>query len=100
MKKSFRKKSTRERISENNQRVLIDVLDSFYNARGEVLPCGEPIMQALIDSATNSKKPEERYAKSQAISWLSGTSKDFSDVCSYANLEYAYVIDKAQKFIV
>jgi hypothetical protein len=49
------------------------------------------IMQALIDAGNNFKRAEYKNYKAQAISWLSGNSDDFLEVCMLADMEPDYV---------
>jgi hypothetical protein len=49
------------------------------------------IMQALMDAATRSRKPEALYHKREAYAWLTEGSRDFVMVCDYANLDPGYV---------
>lgn len=53
------------------------------------------ITQALMDAANNSKKPEAKQAKKEALTWLQGDSDDFFYVCDQANLPASYVREKA-----
>ena len=57
------------------------------------------ITQALMDAGSNSKKPEYRRIKAEAISWLSGISDDFYEVCRNADLCPIYVKKKAKEAI-
>lgn len=57
------------------------------------------IMQALIDAGNNFKRPEYKSYKAHAISWLSGGSDDFLEVCSLADLEPDYVKKMAKEAI-
>ena len=54
------------------------------------------IMQAIIDATNNSKKPEFKTMKRQALQWLEGKSQDFKRVCRLAGLDEKYVINKAK----
>ncbi len=57
------------------------------------------ITQALMDAGSNSSKRDMRLIKAQAISWLTGMSEDFIEVCMMAQLHPAYVRDRALKAI-
>jgi len=57
------------------------------------------ITQALMDAGSLSSKREMKYHKAQAISWLSGTSPDFKQVCEMADMDYEYVREKAKQAI-
>lgn len=70
-----------------------------YMVKGEVALWRAVITQALMDAGSNSNKRSARIEKAQAISWLSGASKDFAIVCSMAEYEPSYVKQKAKEAI-
>ncbi len=49
------------------------------------------IVQALMDAACGSKKPEELQSKQEALVWLRGTSRDFITVANHAGFEPEYL---------
>ena len=49
------------------------------------------IVQALMDAACGSKKPEALQAKQEAEIWLRGNSLDFMTVCHHAGFEPRYL---------
>lgn len=57
------------------------------------------ITQALMDAGNNCKKPEYKKIKAEAISWLSGYSDGFEQVCIMADLPADYVKQKAKEAI-
>ena len=57
------------------------------------------ITQALMDAGSNSAKIEMKKEKARAISWLSGLSDDFEEVCDLAGLSPDYVKKKAKEAI-
>lgn len=57
------------------------------------------ITQALMDAGSNSNKPEFKKEKARAISWLSGDSDDFNEVCIMADLDPRYVKERAKEAI-
>jgi hypothetical protein len=57
------------------------------------------ITQALIDAGSESKKPEMKFERAQAISWLSGLSPDFSATCLMAGFDPLYIRQKAREAI-
>lgn len=57
------------------------------------------ITQALMDAGSNSKKPEFKKEKARAISWPSGDSDDFYQVCVMADMDPEYVKSKAKEAI-
>jgi hypothetical protein len=57
------------------------------------------IVQALLDTRSNSKKYDDILAKQQAIRWLAGRSRDFSQICFLAGFSPEYVARKAKEAI-
>lgn len=55
------------------------------------------ITQALMDAASNSKKPEAAYFRSEARHWLTENSQSFCDVCYLAGLDPDYTRRMAKK---
>ena len=55
------------------------------------------ITQAMMDALSNAKNAEAAYYKHEAISWLTGNSKNFIDVCQMAGMDPAYIRKKAKK---
>ncbi len=49
------------------------------------------IVQALMDAACGSRKPEAQQWKHDALIWLRGTSRDFFTVAYYAGFEPEYL---------
>lgn len=82
-----------------------DINDAYASECDEAEEAGEQalwkavITQALMDAGSESKKPEMKYERAQAISWLSGLSPDFYAVCSLAGMDPDYVRQKAQEAI-
>jgi hypothetical protein len=54
------------------------------------------ITQALQDTKSNSRKPEDIRAKTEAINWLSG-GEDFCTVCSLAGLDPDYTVNAVKR---
>lgn len=52
------------------------------------------IMQALLDSISNSGRTEEKLAKTHARSWLCNFSEDFLTICNMAEYSPHYVKKK------
>ena len=52
-----------------------------------------------MDAGSLSSKREMKYHKAQAISWLSGVSPDFKQVCEMADMDYNYVREKSREAI-
>lgn len=78
---------------------LIWLEKACNNARGETALWVAVITQAMMDALSRCKKSESVYHKYEAISWLTGNSKDFNDVCLCAGLNPDYVRRKAKKVI-
>ena len=57
------------------------------------------ITQALMDAGSHSQKNNMRLERAQAISWISGTSTDFYDVCAMADMNPDYVKRKSKEAI-
>ena len=57
------------------------------------------VMQALLDSVSQSKRSEDKIAKNQAIKWFDIKDKDFLMVCSLAGLNAKWVLEKSKKAI-
>jgi len=57
------------------------------------------ITQALMDAGNNFKNPENKNVKAHAVSWLSGYSDDFQQVCIMADMNPNYVKQKAVEAI-
>lgn len=64
--------------------------------RGEVAMWRAVITQALMDALSGSNKTEMQYERSQAVVWLEGRGKDFHTVCHFAQLDPAYVRERAK----
>ncbi len=66
--------------------------DGPYNpSRNEQAMWRAVIVQALMDAACGSKKQEAQQARTEALIWLRGNSRDFVTVCLYAGFEPEYV---------
>ncbi|ABD46471.1 MULTISPECIES: hypothetical protein [Neorickettsia] len=57
------------------------------------------ILQAFMDSLTESKRTEDRLARISARGWLLGMCHDFRIVCALAGYDPYYVRRRAQKFM-
>ncbi len=57
------------------------------------------IMQALLDSVSNSKRMEDVLEKQKAINWFSLDNPDFITVCKMADLNPHWVYVRAKKAI-
>lgn len=69
-----------------------------YNAaRGETALWVAVLTQAMMDALSNSRNPETRVHKHEAIRWLIEGSKDFRTVCHYAGMDPDYVRKKAKR---
>ena len=53
------------------------------------------ITQALMDAASQSRKPEAKKFRSEALKWLLTHSADFDAVCDNAHLDPDYVRSRA-----
>jgi hypothetical protein len=53
------------------------------------------ITQALMDASTDSRKPEARKVRADALAWLLTPSEDFDDVCDNAGMDPDYVRSRA-----
>ena len=53
------------------------------------------ILQAFVDLKNNSKKKIANTFRVKATLWFNSNNKDFLKVCSLANLDPDYVLDKA-----
>jgi len=73
---------------------------TFNPTRGEQAMWRAVITQALMDAASNSKKPEALYFKGEALHWLLEGGQDFSTVCYYAGLEPDYVRRMAKQALM
>lgn len=72
--------------------------DGPYNpVRGENSLWIAVITQAMMDALSRSRNPEARYHKQAAHQWLTGNSKDFLLVCSFAGMDPDYIRRKAKK---
>lgn len=70
----------------------VETRDSLPSSlRGERALWRAVILQALLDAASNSHKPEARFAKQEAIHWLTGNSENFKTVCDHAGENPAYI---------
>ena len=49
------------------------------------------ITQALMDAASQSRKPEAKRLRNDAMKWLLTNSADFVEVCDHAGLDPDYV---------
>lgn len=57
------------------------------------------IAQALVDAVNGSKKISNRIERRRAIAWFSPHNEDFLLVCSHADLDPGYVLEKARRLI-
>lgn len=73
--------------------------DKTEPLHGEIALWRAVITQALMDALNRSAKCEMRYEKSQAGVWLEGRMEDFFTVCHYAQLDPAYVREKARRVL-
>jgi glutamate-1-semialdehyde aminotransferase len=55
------------------------------------------IVQALMDAASQSKKPEAEISRREAMVWLRGKSADFKEVCENAGFDPEFVREMAAK---
>ena len=74
-------------------------LDPSDTKKGEKAMWRGVITQALMDAGSNSKKPQMKYNRAQAIAWLSSMGEDFITVCSLADMDPIYVRRKAKEAI-
>ncbi len=79
-----------------NSSNYIDLQELYDEIPGERALWRAVIVQQLMDASSNSQKREMKLIKAQAISWLSGTSDDFFEVCTLADLSPDYVREKAR----
>jgi hypothetical protein len=52
------------------------------------------IMQAVLDIMSSSKRSSEILAKNSARDWFNKKNSNFITVCSYANLDYEWVLKR------
>lgn len=57
------------------------------------------ITQALMDASSNSSKVIDKVEGARARAWFSRNNPDFITVCSYADLDPSYVIEKSKEAI-
>jgi hypothetical protein len=76
-----------------------DFPEVFDHTKGEKSLWRAVITQALMDAGSNSTKREMRLIQAQAISWLSGMSPDFKEVCDLADYSPEHVRKKAREAI-
>lgn len=76
------------------------VPEGEIRVRGEQALWRAVIVQALMDSASNSHKAEAKFFKTQAMQWLCGSHPDFATVCDYAGMEPAYVRRMAKRALL
>lgn len=73
--------------------------DKEQSIRGEQALWRAVITQALMDANSNSAKSEMQYEKRQAAAWLRGGGRDFYTVCHCADLDPAYVRERARRVL-
>lgn len=57
------------------------------------------IMQMICDAVSQSRKPEARHQRREALAWLNGYSRDFRTVCELAGLEPQYIFQHLQRIL-
>lgn len=65
--------------------------------RSEVALWRAVIVQALMDAASRSRKPDAMYHKNEAAAWLTGGGRDFALVCEHAGFNPFYVRRMAKR---
>lgn len=76
-----------------------------YNSDGEDSAPGERalwravITQTLMDASSNSKKVIDKVERARALAWFSLRNPDFLAVCSLADMEPKYVLQKVKEAI-
>lgn len=93
--KSIDKKSY-ERNRKKGLILEIPVNDDI-NIKGEMAMWKAVIMQALVDVASKSNKKMSRVNRLKSGKWLNLRNRNFLNVCSYAELDPEYVVQKAEK---
>ncbi len=104
--------TTRDRLAAKSEAAFKEDIHSFVHdgvvgsevcdggaALGERALWRAVITQALMDAGSESKKPEMKFERAQAISWLSGLSPDFSATCLMAGFDPLYIRQKAKEAI-
>ena len=67
--------------------------------RGELALWRAVITQALMDARSKVNKREMKIEQSRAVSWLSGMSDDFIQVCMFADLDPEIIREKSRTAI-
>lgn len=82
-----------------SQRYPIPLLETSISnpTAGESALWRAVITQALMDAASRSHKAEARFAKHEALHWLTSRSADFATVCHFAGLCPDYVRRQAKR---
>lgn len=81
-------------VSDFKESYIIDNEDKEEDLPAETAMWKSVILQSLIDVASNSKRSEDKLAKTKALNWLSIDSDDFVTVCYYASLDPEWVLKK------
>jgi hypothetical protein len=58
------------------------------------------ITQALMDAASQSKKPEAKRSRRDALNWLLSNTRDFEAVCDNAGFDPGYVRRRAKEALL
>ena len=75
--------------------VILDQRGRDIDSAGEVGLFRAVIMQALLDSVSNSKRTEDIVEKRKALEWFDINNNDFRHVCEMANLNCEWVLKKS-----
>lgn len=89
-------RTTYTRNKKLNQTYELPVNDDI-NIKGEIALWKSVIMQALVDISSKSNKKMAKVYRLKSGKWLNSRNQDFLRVCSYAELDPDYVLQKAEQ---
>ncbi len=78
-----------------------EALESFadHHSLAEVSLLRAVILQAIVDTMSNSKRTEEKVAKHDAIDWFDLTNKDFKLICELSGWSADWVLNATKKAV-
>lgn len=68
--------------------------------KGEVALWNGVILQALLDATSNSKKPEAKVAKREALTFLTTHNQMFYNICDMAQRDPEYTFMQVQRALL
>ncbi len=76
-----------------------EAMESFHDHHGlaEVSLLRAVILQAIVDTMSNSKRTEEKVAKSDASNWFDIKNKDFQFICELSGWSPDWVLESTKK---